>query len=358
MKREYLLAGLLAILLKLIVLATALLWIQIHKQPLNLCAWDCVYYRDIAVTGYYESPGRHGPMAFFPLFPKLIGFLGGGSAFDFSIVAIVLNLLCFGVTVALLGQWSHMLGLKAWWLPGLLWSSDRFTLWSHVPYTESIFCLLLMCFLLTMRSPKSTKSLLLAATLGGFASATRIVGLSFVTAIGLSEWRRCLRRPLLGTVLLALGSLGTVLFFGYLHWRFGSWTLSFQTTANWGRHFSLPGFFDSLVLLLRSFYFPTLPLLTATLVGIVWSRKLFSSAERLLFALLIFVPMASSVQVSLTRYLSVLVLGYVVVSFHLEKQQLKPWVRPLVVVFVVSEALWQVALTIKFFRTEVFLWAA
>jgi hypothetical protein len=85
-------------------------------------------------------------------------------------------------------------------------------------------------------------------------------------------------------------------------------------------------------------------------------KKTFTALERWLHFFLFFIPMASSIPISLTRYLSVLLLGYVgFTQIYLKFLPThKIWARATLVLFVASELAWQTCLLVKYFRGEVF----
>jgi len=350
---------------KIAIFLFAYLGVKAQGRVPDLCAWDCAYYKTIATTGYYYDPVNHGPLAFFPLYPKLVGLVQKFLSFfqvsaDFAWTGISINLFLFGTATFLLMLWSHRLGFKHWWLPALLWTLDRHTIWAQIPYTETLFCNLLLIFLILAEKPLSKASQALAiAAVGAVASANRIVGVSLVGALGLGNFAFFLRRPFLGLLTLALGLGGMIAFFSYVHLSFGSWSMSLETTDHWGRHFELLGLWSSSVKLLRSLYFPTV--LTLSLC-IWWLIKppapfRFSGAQRWVHALLIFIPMANSVPISLTRYLSVLMIAYLawawVISTHYRR-----WWCWILILSVIPEIYWQTQLLMKFMRAEVFFWVA
>ena len=345
-------------LLKLLLVLFAVHWIRSHGQELKLCSWDCGYYREIATTGYRWDPVGHGPLAFFPLFPFLMRGLQALTGLTFEVQAIAANLVLFTVAVFLLVYWSFQLGLgRLAFLPAVLWTADRNTFWAGIPYTEPLFSCLLLSFLILGRSvwPQSfALRALLQSVCGMFAGATRLVGVALIAALGLGRWGTFWRRPFLGATVLLLGLSGILAFFAFNHFAFGAWSRSLETTAHWGRHFSILGFFNSWWTLARAFYFPTFPLLVLTSVLLVQRR--FSASERWLHFFLAFIPLASSIPISLTRYLSLLFMGYVGAA-ELAARGLGRHpraVRALFFVFVLSELAWQAHLLIKYFRGEVF----
>lgn len=346
---------------KVAVFSVAYALLSESDVPFGMCFWDCGYYKEISEQGYTQFRNSNSNLAFFPLFPLGVRYLRMMVPdFDFATVAIALNIILFGGLTFLLSWWSHEVGFKTYYyLPGLLLTVDRFSLWSHVPYTESLFGLLILAACLVRKKKWfGPYNEWVVALIGGLASGVRIVGVSIVAGLGLANIKSYFKNPLKGFGLLVLGLSGVALFFTYLHFSQGMWDASLKTTATWGRHFSILGLFKSIWFFIKYFYFPTIIIF----LGAVWflcrppKELIFSLQERITFAMLLVIPMASTVQTSLTRYVTVVFIGYmswawVVLKFK-NKYALTLWALVLCM-----ELYWQVALSMKFFRGLVFLWA-
>jgi len=347
-----------------------------HSQLVNqgieptLCAWDCPYYQTIASTGYrLEEPGVHGTLAFFPLIPIIGAFLSKLTHLPFAHSITLWNLILFSISGVLFLIWSKQI-LGRWAFLGLLlFTLDRTTFWSHVPYTESTFIFLMLLALVIDRTRFSNPKIefakpFIVSLIAGISSASRLIGVSIIGALGLSRFSYFLRRPHLGLLCLLIGLCGLLSFFFYVHVQFGSWQLSPQTTAAWGRHFTFIGFFKNFWLLLKAFYLPTVPVLLISLWVIFRNPKnLFTAFERWLFFVLLFIPMAQSIPASLTRYLSALIIApvffdhYFSTKFLLAKPLSRKIMTVLLVAFLAGELFWQTQLTLKFLKTETFNWA-
>lgn len=326
-----------------------------------LCAWDCPYYEEIASKGYSYSP-VHGTMAFFPLFPVTVQFLRNFIPGDFAWTGASMNFLLFGVVIAMFLLFCQQLDLKYWWLPSVIWSLDRFSFWATVPYTEVIFLLWVFVFLLILRKSQRPPALLLAAFVGGFSTASRLVGVALIGALGLGNFKYFLKKPLLGLICLVLGLWGVAAFWGYLEWKHGDWKLSLITTSHWGRHFDALGIFRSGFFLLKSFYFPTVLSTGLTLFWLVKSPLKIFAHEKWLFGILFLIPIMNSIPISITRYFSILFLGHIAWAYYIEKGFIsaKPWQRILswaLTLAIIPEFFWQAKLLAKFMRNEVFNWA-
>ncbi len=359
--------------LKALLLALAIHSVQSAGDKVTLCSWDCGYYKDIAEIGYSYNPGHHGTLAFFPGFPHFVQFIKTTflTSFSFEVVATGVNLALYFVFIFLFLVWCSKLGIQFIFLPALLISVDRFSFWAQVPYTEPLFCSLLLAGFLIMRNQNLSdiQKWLLTSFIGGSMSAVRLVGLSSIAALGLSQFRRFLKNPFLGVLCLALGVWGVVSYFSYVHISFGSWTKSFETTAAWGRHFDFWGIFTNSFEMIRRTYLPTMFLLPLTLWFIAKppAKIALNHYERLCFLFLTLIPLANSIYVSLTRYLSILFLGHIALAYLFEKNfswknlrhsKQSQFALALLIVFCISELYWQHSLIAKFLRTEVFNWAS
>lgn len=347
---------------KALVFGAAYLLLQSQGLRPNYLAWDVAYYHQIVTQGYFWVPDAHGPLAFFPLLPILIKGIMVLTGLSFPAAGIGLNLFLYGTFSFLFMRWASLVGIRHYWLPALFMTLDRFTLWSSIPYTEPLFLNLMMLFLLVLRvyPERKASTVLLAAAVGGLASASRMVGVALVAALGCGNFMWFLRkRPFLGALCLLLGLGGVIAFFSYLQLALGAWDLSLKTTAHWGRHFSLLGFFNSLYYLFKQFYFPTV----ISFILAVWAMArtprgiAFSPTEKWLTFWLIFIPMANSIPVGISRYFSVLFVAPVMLSYFCERVPNKLLRLCVGAVFTV-EIYWQVQLLAKFYRAEVFSWAA
>jgi hypothetical protein len=186
----------------------------------------------------------------------------------------------------------------------------------------------------------------------------RIVGVALIAGLGLARFKGYLRQPLKGAILLVLGVWGVLSFFGYLQLSQGLWNASLRTTAAWNRHFELVGFFKSLWFFVKFAYFPTILLVSLSFCFFVKTPRdiALSIEEKLCFFMLLFIPMASSMQTSLTRYVTVVLVAYVAWAWLILKFQHKFWYLFWAVILV-TELCWQVVLTQKFFTNQAFLWA-
>src|SRR5438270_9324146 len=92
----------------------------------TFCAWDCVRYEDIARRGYADPTA----LGLFPILPIVGGLLSRLFGVGFAPVVVALHLALWPVIAALFIRWSERIGLRHAWIPALLFTCDRYTLWS------------------------------------------------------------------------------------------------------------------------------------------------------------------------------------------------------------------------------------
>ena len=354
--------ALLCVAIKIIVLVAGwLLASRVSATP-SLCGWDCGYYRTIAEHGYERFQlGHQTNLAFFPAFPFGVAFLQTFSFASFPVTAVLANLALFGVAIFLLMKWTHELGFGSPWLVAILFTFDRFTFWSHVPYTESLFVCVVLSFLLLARSrfSKTFGGQALIGLVAGLGTLVRLVGVSLIGSWGLARLKDYLRRPLDGMVMLALGLWGVAAYFGYLQVTQGSWKLSLLATAQWDRHFDVMGFVHSFIYLMKSAYFPTIVVMCAGFWVLILpppSLRL-TWTERWCFFFLAFIPMASTVMISLTRYMTMFLVGYLGWAWLISQfsgYRLWRWIWVVILIVELGQQVW---LTQKFFLGHAFNWA-
>ncbi len=171
--------------------------------PIPLANFDGVHYLNIARNGYagYEQ-------AFFPLYPLVLRgmawFLGG----NFTAAGIVLGILGSLGSLGLFYKLAkEEIGEKATRLAAVFFLFFPTGFFLAGFYNEGLFlCLILAGFLSIKKG-----WWLLAGIFGGLASATRLVGVFFVIAIGLIRQIGLIRR----TLFLAFAVSG---FFVYAFW--------------------------------------------------------------------------------------------------------------------------------------------
>ena len=150
--------------------------------------WDSGWYYGIASTGYvYVEEGRSN-LAFFPVYPQLMGVLGramGGAKADFYFAGILISWLSFATAMPLLYRLArldlpHIRAARATVYAAVFPSAYFF----GVVYSEALFLLTLVGAALAFR----TKHWFWAAAAAAVMTATRVNGVMFLPALALIGW--------------------------------------------------------------------------------------------------------------------------------------------------------------------------
>jgi Mannosyltransferase (PIG-V) len=286
--------------------------------------WDSGWYYGIAAHGYdYVANGRNN-LAFFPVYPKLMGVVGrafGGAQQDFYFAGILISWLSFAAAMPLLYRLArldlpHDKALRAVAYAAVFPSAYFF----GVVYSEALFLLTLVGAALAFR----TQRWFWAGIAAMIMTATRVNGVMFLPALALIGWDAAgesprAKRLALVASLAGLAGIGGYSLFVYsvsgnpLEW--------YESITRWGYH---PGGnpFNGLIaiataLVTRPFSFiatepmapyDTLNALTATAaivaVPFVWRRLGRGYAAIIVLGLLL--PLSSGQFEGLGRYCSVL----------------------------------------------------
>jgi len=164
----------------------------VMKEPHPLwdrfARWDSGWYHGIAATGYKYVEGRRSNLAFFPVYPKLMGALGrvmGGAQQDFYFAGILISWLAFAAAMPLLYRLArldlpHEQATRVTMYAAVFPSAYFF----GVVYSEALFLLTLVGAALALRS----KRWLLAAVAAAIMTGTRVNGVMFLPALALIGW--------------------------------------------------------------------------------------------------------------------------------------------------------------------------
>jgi hypothetical protein len=174
--------------------------------------WDSGWYYGIASGGYLYVEGGRNNLAFFPVYPQLMGVLGramGGAQQDFYFAGILISWLAFAAAMALLYRLarfdlSHEQATRASIFAAVFPGAYFF----GVVYSEALFLLALVSAALALRS----KSWIWAAVAAIVMTATRVNGVMFLPALALIGWDAASndreRRRALGAALAGLVGIG------------------------------------------------------------------------------------------------------------------------------------------------------
>jgi mannosyltransferase PIG-V len=150
--------------------------------------YDSGWYYGIASNGYaYLGEGRNN-LAFFPLYPTLMGWGGrllGGNQADFYFAGVVISWVSFALAAMLLYRLArldidHQGAVRAVLYAGIFPAAYFF----GVVYSESLFFVTLIGAVLAIRERRWVWSALAGAAM----TATRVNGVMFLPALALIGW--------------------------------------------------------------------------------------------------------------------------------------------------------------------------
>jgi hypothetical protein len=220
---------------------------NLSGYPDGLCRWDCQWYVTLAKSGYDPFPVPDlldaGNWAFFPLFPAIVGGFHALTGWPVMNIASAVSI-AFSILAAWLAWPLLERNLRAYTLYCAFLLCGPFSVYFTTFFTEVLFVLLTNAVMLAL----SRSNYLAAGAAAAFLSATRIVGVFIVVAIGLQylidyrrgggTWRGLVpelwRRPDIVLAILLVPA-GLFAYMAYLHFYIGD-ALAFQHVQRaWGR---------------------------------------------------------------------------------------------------------------------------
>jgi len=200
--------------------------------------FDAGWYYPIARNGYHYVAGGRNNLAFFPVYPLLMRYVGrliGPRPFDYIRGGILVSWVAFVLAMIVLG------GLARLDLPRrlanravLLTAIFPFAFFYGVVYTESVFLLFTVASFYGFR----TRRWMLGGVCGGLATATRVNGIMMLPALAWIAWRTAAdrREQLRAVIGLVLVCSGIGLYSLYVYQLTGDpleWAASIK---RWGYH--------------------------------------------------------------------------------------------------------------------------
>lgn len=220
----------------------------------SACEWDCGWYIGIASAGYDLHPHLGGNdngqanWAFFPLFPLLLRAIHAATGFSYQLCGVVLNNALFPLMAV-----ASALYLKTKrretnaYMTVLVFLASPFSLYFRVPFTETLYGILLIALLFLLRGERTW----LASAVAAFFTASRPTAAPLLAVLGGARMvAHCLQARIQGTdtvrsvaravaQCLLLGSVGGIGLLGYmlyLHVHVGDALAFKHIEAAWGRH--------------------------------------------------------------------------------------------------------------------------
>ncbi len=218
-----------------------------------LCVWDCGWYKTIIQTGYDLEPGtrlRPGAAnwAFFPLYPLMVDGLTTLTQLPVTVAGFLLSTtIIVAATVASRPLFEG--NDRAYWLCAFMVMVGPFSFLFNTIYTESLFILLTVLALVSLKRGEYVTAGLFSA----FLSATRVTGVLMVFGIvaqalqdhlkGGGTWRGFPARVLTDTRLLLsifLAPVGLFAYMAFLYFRAGDALAFAHIQRAWNRDIGNP----------------------------------------------------------------------------------------------------------------------
>lgn len=180
--------------------------------------WDSGWYLGLARDGYRFVEGGRSNLAFFPVYPWLMGRLGrvlGGTDADFYFAGIVISWLASVAAAGVVYALARLdLGPARAWRATLLVLVFPFAFFFGVVYTEGLFLLLLVTTVFALR----TRRWVLGAVTGALLTACRVNGIMAMPALLWMAWTAAGPEPARrwrGLVAAAAAGAGLALYSAY-----------------------------------------------------------------------------------------------------------------------------------------------
>jgi hypothetical protein len=201
--------------------------------------FDSGWYYGIASNGYRFVEGSRNNLAFFPVYPKLMGLFGralGGMQPDFYFAGIVISWLSFTLAMPLLYRLARLdlsaEGAIRTTIYAAVFPSAYFF---GVVYSEALFFLMLVSATLAFRR----RAWMWGAAAAAVMTATRVNGVMFLPALALIAWEaaghstRDRRAAIAATAFGLAGIAGYSLYVYTLSGNPFEW---YESITRWGYH--------------------------------------------------------------------------------------------------------------------------
>ncbi|MBI2832869.1 MAG: hypothetical protein HYX76_00400 [Acidobacteria bacterium] len=199
--------------------------------------YDSGWYFGIASRGYSYAPGGRSNLAFFPVYPLLMRYVGrllGGRQEHYYLAGVLISWVAFAVAMVLLYRLARLdLDRRAALRAPLYAAIFPFAFFFGLVYSESLFLMLTLAAFYGLR-----RSRWLAGGLAGaLAAATRVNGILALPALAWAAWTQAGRNlPALAraTVALALVAGGLAAYSAYVYSITGSPLEWASIITRWG----------------------------------------------------------------------------------------------------------------------------
>jgi Mannosyltransferase (PIG-V) len=203
----------LSLLVKALVVTVTLVEFGASPDPLTALGrawdqWDAQHYLYLSTHGYSATGDARNLIAFFPLYPALVGTVAAIGLPVRLAALLVSNLAGMAATILLFEVVRHDGDERVAWRAAALFTVFPTAYFLLIGYTEALFCALAFGAVLAARR----RRWLLAGAFGGLAAATRLTGLAVLPFLLMELYahRRSVRhawQAMAAPLLVALGFL-------------------------------------------------------------------------------------------------------------------------------------------------------
>jgi Mannosyltransferase (PIG-V) len=171
----------LSLLVKALVVTVTLVEFGASPDPLTALGrawdqWDAQHYLYLSTHGYGATGDARNLIAFFPLYPALVGAVAAIGLPVRLAALLVSNVAGMAATILLFEVVRHEGNERVAWRAAALFTVFPTAYFLMVGYTEALFCALAFGAVLAARRRRWR----LAGALGGLAAATRLTGLALL----------------------------------------------------------------------------------------------------------------------------------------------------------------------------------
>lgn len=200
--------------------------------------YDSGWYHGIASRGYAYVEGGRSNLAFFPLYPSMMGWGGrllGGHQADFYFAGIVISWVSFAAAMVLVYRLARLdLGREQAIRAVLYAAVFPAAYFFGMVYSESLFLMTLLGAVLAIRQ----RRWVWAAVAGAAMTSTRVNGVMFVPALAWLAWQsapdRQGRLRGMAAVAASLGGIGAYALYNYM--LSGDPLTWYHSIQRWGYH--------------------------------------------------------------------------------------------------------------------------
>ncbi len=176
----------LSLLVKVVIVTVTLVEFGASPDPLTALGrqwdqWDAQHYLYLASHGYATAGDARNLIAFFPLYPALIGTLALTGLPVRLAALLISNVAGVAASILLFEVARHDGDDRVAWRAAALFTVFPTAYFLLVGYTEAVFCALAFGAVLATRR----RCWLAAGLLGGLAAATRLTGLALIAVLAL-----------------------------------------------------------------------------------------------------------------------------------------------------------------------------